>query len=154
LLGELQGLLALTGRAVALEILLEGRVFDAAEAHAKGLLTRVVPAATLDEEIDSAVRRITSGAPAAARVNKAAIARLAPRPPPLTVHELEAHFDYYNGYASDHTEGVSAFLPNRRPKFTGEMAMGPMATAMAYTPVCITDLAYTPVCLTDLALGM
>jgi len=38
--GELQGLLALVGRAVALEILLEGRVFDAAEALHKRLVNR------------------------------------------------------------------------------------------------------------------
>lgn len=86
----------------------------------------------LDAEVDSTVRRITSGAPAVARVNKAAISRLAPRPPPLTVEEITSHFDYYNGYASDHAEGVAAFLANRRPQFTG---------ATAYTPVCLTELA-------------
>src|SRR5690606_12394491 len=41
---EMRGLLALAGRAATLAILLEGRVFDAAEAQRLGLLTRVVPA--------------------------------------------------------------------------------------------------------------
>ncbi|MBM3557402.1 MAG: enoyl-CoA hydratase/isomerase family protein, partial [Alphaproteobacteria bacterium] len=41
--GELSKLVALVGRAVALEILLEGRVFGAKEAMEKGLISRVVP---------------------------------------------------------------------------------------------------------------
>ena len=40
--GELMGLLAVVGPAVALEMLLEGRVFDAREALDKGLVQRVV----------------------------------------------------------------------------------------------------------------
>src|SRR6476619_7401453 len=39
---EIGSLIALSGEANALEILLEGRVFDAAEAKEKGLVTRVV----------------------------------------------------------------------------------------------------------------
>jgi enoyl-CoA hydratase len=40
--GELAGFLKLAGPALAKEILLEGRLLNAAEAYAKGLLTRVV----------------------------------------------------------------------------------------------------------------
>ncbi|ODV42951.1 enoyl-CoA hydratase [Cupriavidus sp. UYMMa02A] len=115
--GELQGLLALAGRAVALEILLEGRVFDAAEAREKGLLTRVVPADGLAAEVDGTVRRIAAGAPVAARINKATIRRLSPQPQPLTSAELSAHFAYAGG--GDHAEGVAAFLARRPPQFEG-----------------------------------
>ncbi|WER45262.1 enoyl-CoA hydratase-related protein [Cupriavidus sp. WKF15] len=115
--GELQGLLALAGRAVALEILLEGRVFDAAEAREKGLLTRVVPAGALAAEVDATVRRITAGAPVAARINKATIRRLSPQPEPLSAKELAAHFAYAEG--GDHAEGVAAFLARRPPRFEG-----------------------------------
>ena len=48
--GELQGLLALAGRAVTLEILLEGRVFDADEAYRKGLVSRVVADGEVERE--------------------------------------------------------------------------------------------------------
>ena len=41
---EMRGLIALAGRAAALAILLEGRVFGADEARGLGLLTRVVDA--------------------------------------------------------------------------------------------------------------
>lgn len=115
--GELKGLLALAGRAVVLEILLEGRVFDAAEAREKGLLTRVVPAGGVAAEVDATVRRITAGAPVAARINKATIGRLSPQPAPLSAEELAAHFAYAEG--GDHAEGVAAFLARRPPQFQG-----------------------------------
>jgi len=116
--GELQGLLALAGRAAALEILLEGRVFGAAEAHAKGLLTRVVAPDALAAEIDATVARVAAGAPAAARINKATIRRLAPIAAPLSEAELAAHFAYAE--SRDHAEGVAAFLARRAPDFTGD----------------------------------
>lgn len=116
--GELQGLLALAGRAVTLEILLEGRVFGAAEARDKGLLTRVVPPGELAAEAMASARRIAAGAPLAARINKATIARLSPRPEPLTAAELAAHFAYAG--SRDHAEGVEAFLARRPPRFQGE----------------------------------
>lgn len=115
--GELRGLLALAGRAVTLEILLEGRVFDAAEARAKGLLTRVVPPGQVADETMATARRIAAGAPLAARINKATIARLSPQPAPLTEQELAAHFAYAGSH--DHAEGVEAFLARRPPKFHG-----------------------------------
>lgn len=116
--GELRGLLALAGRAATLEILLEGRVFDAAEARDKGLLTRVVPVADLAHEVDAAVARIVAGAPLAARINKRTIQRLAPLPAPLTDDDLDAHFAYAQSH--DHAEGVAAFVARRPPRFVGE----------------------------------
>ena len=60
---EVEALVGLVGRAHALEILLEARVFGAEEALAKGLVTRVLP----DEEVADAAyktaERIASGAP-------------------------------------------------------------------------------------------
>ncbi|MNN60667.1 enoyl-CoA hydratase [compost metagenome] len=72
----------------------------------------------LAAEVDAAVRRITAGAPAAARINKATIHRLAPMPAPLSPAELDAHFAYAQG--ADHAEGVVAFLARRPPQFRGE----------------------------------
>ena len=47
---EIAALQRLVGRSVALEILLEGRVFGAAEAKEKGIVTRVVPDDRVEEE--------------------------------------------------------------------------------------------------------
>ncbi|GAB3626320.1 enoyl-CoA hydratase [Pandoraea terrae] len=115
--GELRGVLALAGRATVLEILLEGRVFGAAEAQEKGLLTRVAADMDVADAAYAAARRIAAGAPLAARINKQLIARLSPPVPPLSEAEWQAAFAYWN--SDDHREGVEAFLAKRAPRFTG-----------------------------------
>ncbi|WP_420225734.1 enoyl-CoA hydratase/isomerase family protein [Pigmentiphaga litoralis] len=116
--GEMQGVLALAGRAVTLELLLEGRLLGADEAYAKGLLTRVVDDHAWLAEVQRCVDRITAGAPLAARINKDMVRRLSPEVAPLTDAERRACFAYWN--SSDHLEGVSAFLAGRKPVFTGQ----------------------------------
>src|SRR5512145_2038918 len=74
---EIGSLIALAGEAVALEILLEGRVFDAAEAKDKGLVTRVVPDDQVAVEAGAAAQRIADGAPLVARWHKKFARRLA-----------------------------------------------------------------------------
>lgn len=115
---EMQGLLALAGRAITMEILLEGRVFPAAEALAKGLLTRVVADAEVAADVLRTARRLEQGAPMAARINKLTAARLCATPQALSAQERAFYFDYAERH--DHREGVAAFLAGRAPKFTGE----------------------------------
>ena len=115
---EMRGLLELAGRAVTLEILLEGRVFDADEALAKRLLTRVVAADALEAELHATVARLCAGAPRAARLNKSTAARLMADPAPLSDAEWRACFAYAEG--PDHRQGVQAFLQGTDPVFTGE----------------------------------
>jgi enoyl-CoA hydratase len=114
--GELMGLLALVGRAVALEILLEGRVFDAAEAYRKGLVNRVVPDAKVEEETYAMARRIAEGAPLVNRWHKQFIERLAVRAQ-LTDKEWDEGFACFD--TADYREGVDAFLSKRKPRFEG-----------------------------------
>lgn len=115
--GELAGLLALAGRAVVAEILLEGRVWDADEAMAKGLLTRVVPDAEAEPEAYAVARRIADGAPLVARWHKQYIRRLTSQAAPLTQAEIDANFDYFN--TEDYRIGYDAYINKKKPKFVG-----------------------------------
>lgn len=113
---ELQGLLQLVGRARTLEILLEGRVFDAAEAQEKGLLQRL--ADDVHTAAEDSARRIAAGAPLAARANKAMARRLAPAVAPLSADEVHAAYAFLD--SDDYHEGVQSFLAKRAPIFHGK----------------------------------
>jgi enoyl-CoA hydratase/carnithine racemase len=114
---ELQAVLPLTGRAAALELLVEGRVWEAREALAKGLLTRVVPDARLEEEAYACARRIAEGAPLANRWHKRFVRRLAPEPAPLTEAEIGENFAYFA--TEDYRIGMEAFACKEKPRFEG-----------------------------------
>lgn len=114
---EMRGLLALAGRAATLAILLEGRVFGAAEARDLGLLTRIVADAEVAEQARRSAERIGQGAPLAARINKRLSARLA-QGGALTEAEYQDYFSYAD--SRDHKEGVRAFLAGVDPHFSGD----------------------------------
>ncbi len=114
--GELTGLLALVGRAVTLEILLEGRVFDAAEAYRKQLVNRVVADDQVETESYALARRIADGAPLVARWHKQFIERLTVRAD-ITPAEWDTGFACFD--TDDYRAGVQAFLGKTKPKFKG-----------------------------------
>ena len=113
---EVGALLGLVGRAVTLEILLEGRVFDAAEARDKGLVTRVVADTEVEAETLATARRIADGAPLVARWHKRFVARLAD-PRPLQAAEIEEGFACFD--SEDFRIGYRAFLDKSKPRFVG-----------------------------------
>jgi enoyl-CoA hydratase/carnithine racemase len=113
---EMAPLMRLVGPAVALEILLEGRIFDAAEAKEKGLVTRVVPDGDVAAEARAAAERIAEGAPLVARWHKKFARRLAD-PRPLTDSERAECFDCFD--TEDFRTGYAAFLAKKKPVFKG-----------------------------------
>jgi enoyl-CoA hydratase/carnithine racemase len=114
--GELKGMIDLVGRAVAMEVLLEGRVFGAAEARDKGLVNRVVPDADVEREALATARRIAEGAPLVHRWHKRFAQRLA-SPAPLSAAEYDESFACFG--TEDFRIGYQAFLDKKKPEFQG-----------------------------------
>ena len=113
---EMGPLVRLVGSTVALEILLEGRIFDAAEAKEKGLVTRVVPDSEVANEARATAERIAEGAPLVVRWHKKFARRLADSRP-LTAAEADECFDCFD--TEDFRIGYAAFLAKKKPVFVG-----------------------------------
>ena len=114
---EMAPLVRLAGPDVALEILLEGRIFGAAEAMAKRLVTRVVADDQVAAEAWATAQRIADGAPLVARWHKHFARRLAD-PRPLTDAEYEECFACFD--TEDFRIGYAAFLAKQKPSFVGK----------------------------------
>jgi len=113
---EMAPLIRLVGAAAALEILLEGRIFDAAEAKEKRLVTRIVSDDKVAAEARASAERIAEGAPLVARWHKKFARRLAD-PRPLTAAESDEGFDCFD--TEDFRIGYAAFLAKKKPVFAG-----------------------------------
>jgi len=113
---EMVPIVRLVGADVALEILLEGRIFGALEAKEKRLVTRVVPDADVAAEALATAQRIADGAPLVARWHKKFARRLAD-PRPITEAELDECFDCFD--TEDFRIGYAAFLAKTKPGFLG-----------------------------------
>jgi enoyl-CoA hydratase len=114
---EIASLIALAGESTALEILLEGRVFDAAEAKDKGLVTRVVADDQVEAEALATAQRIADGAPLVARWHKKFARRLRDSRP-LSAEEYDEGFDCFG--TEDFRIGYRAFLAKTKPTFEGK----------------------------------
>jgi enoyl-CoA hydratase/carnithine racemase len=113
---ELAALVQLAGRAVALEMLLEGRVFGASEALAKRLVHRVVADDQVEAEAFATARRIAAGAPLVARWHKQFLRQIESGLP-LAEAQRDEGFRCYD--TEDFRIGYQAFLAKTAPEFVG-----------------------------------
>lgn len=106
----------IVGQRRALEIMLLGERFGAAQALAIGLVNRVVPADELGAAVDAMVRSIVEGPRDALAGTKRLLRRSFDRALP---EQLAAEAASFSGLTmdDDFVEGVSAFLEKRPPRF-------------------------------------
>jgi enoyl-CoA hydratase len=116
--GGTQRLTRAIGKARAMELILTGRTMTAHEAEARGLVTRVVPAAaTVDAALELA-GRIAAMPPLAVRAAKAAVLDSAERTlSDGLAREREAFFRLFD--TQDQAEGMAAFIGKRPPVWSG-----------------------------------
>src|SRR5690625_1237491 len=116
--GGTRRLARLTGRGVALEMILTGEPVDAARAERTSLVNRVVPRDQLMEESRRvASRMIRNGPLALSRAIRAVNASPAEE---RNGYALEAELFGELCESEDVQEGVSAFLQKREPQFRGQ----------------------------------
>lgn len=116
-LSAMRPLVQLCGRAVALELLLEGRLMDAEEACAKGLVNRVFSAENVVDLTIEVAKRIIAGAPLAHRFHRDATKRALIS---KAYTKAEVSEPYKLCDSEDYAEGVRAFLAKKSPEFQGK----------------------------------
>ncbi|WP_019813451.1 enoyl-CoA hydratase-related protein [Saccharomonospora saliphila] len=108
----------IVGMGRALDWMVSGRVFDADEAHAAGLVHRVhPPERLLDEAYALAADLVTHTAPVSVAVTRQLLHRMAGAPGPEPVHEVDSRLIASLPGNADSVEGVLSFLEKRPPRF-------------------------------------
>ena len=116
--GGTQRLTRAVGKALAMEMVLTGRFISAQEAHAAGLINKVVPPELyLDEALDLA-GRVAAMPPVAAQMAKESVLKAFDTT--LDDGLLFERKNFYLLFATeDQKEGMAAFVEKRKPEWKG-----------------------------------
>ena len=109
----------LVGPAKAAEMALLAEPLTAADAERFGLVSKVVPGASLEHEARAVALRLAGLAPRALALTKHALDRAWGVGLDAAL-EQEAYLQGIAGATADHAEGMAAFLGKRAPRFSGE----------------------------------
>jgi enoyl-CoA hydratase/carnithine racemase len=101
-----------------MEMLLLGELIGAPTAQRFGLVNRIVPASSLDEEVARITRAIIGKSPLTLRIGKEAFYRQLERPV-ADAYDYAGRVMLENMLARDAEEGIDAFLAKRVPVWTG-----------------------------------
>lgn len=102
----------------AMEMILLGERLTAPEALAMGLITRVVPVGSLDEEVANVLANIVAKSPIGMRIGKQAFYTAANLPLQEALNYLSEKLKEVVS-TDDAREGITAFIEKRPPVFTG-----------------------------------
>ncbi|MGW0177584.1 enoyl-CoA hydratase [Rhodococcus sp. NPDC003322] len=107
---------AAVGRARAAEMALLGERLGATDAHAAGLITRVLPAGELAAHVDAVAAKLAAGPRRALELTKRSLtAATLARVEEAFERETEGQIELLG--SADFFEGAAAMLARRRPKF-------------------------------------
>ena len=116
--GGTQRLSRAVGKALAMDVILSGRRLSAREAHAAGLVARVVAKEAWLDEAKRVARAIAEKGPVATRLAKESVDR-AFESTLATGLEAERRALYLAFASEDAKEGLTAFTEKRKPEFKG-----------------------------------
>jgi enoyl-CoA hydratase len=117
--GGTQRLTRAVGKALAMEVVLAGRMLTAREALQHGLVNRVVPVEIYLEEAHRLARAVAEKGPVAAQLAKESVLKAFDAP--LQEGLLHERKSFYMLFATeDQKEGMSAFVEKRKPDFKGK----------------------------------
>jgi enoyl-CoA hydratase/carnithine racemase len=102
----------------ALELMLTGRVVDAAEALRLGFVTRVVPHADLDTAVSELATTLAAKSPAVMKLGRDAFYAVWNMAAPDALAHLHAMLSL-TAQTEDAAEGIAAFLEKRAPRWRG-----------------------------------
>jgi enoyl-CoA hydratase len=115
--GGTQRLPRAVGKAKAMDLVLTGRMIDAAEAERSGLVSRVVPADTLmDEALDAATIICNLSGPSVMMAKEAVSRAFETGLSDGVTYERRLFHSLFG--TADQREGMAAFLEKRAPQFT------------------------------------
>jgi enoyl-CoA hydratase len=117
--GGTQRLTRAVGKALAMDMILTGRMLSAREALDFGLVARVVAQEAWLDEAKRVAHEIAAKSPISVRLAKEAIDAAFETPLGAGV-EFERRSFYLARAAEDATEGLNAFIEKRLPKFEGK----------------------------------
>jgi enoyl-CoA hydratase len=116
--GGIQRLARLVGRGRALQMVFTGDELTAGEAHAIGLVNRVVPTGRALAEAETVAGRIAERGPIATGYAKEAVNRGIDMPLEQALR-FETDLTIILQTTEDRAEGVRAFIEKRKPEFKG-----------------------------------
>lgn len=110
----------LVGMGKALDWMVSGRVFDAEEALAAGMVHSLhAPEEVLDKAYEIARELVAKTAPVSVAVIRQMLYRLSPLDSPAKAHEIDSKLIAACAESPDAVEGVVSFLQRRPAEFTG-----------------------------------